>query len=84
MQSPDFDWSIEKCYCQINVVGRYVFINKMIFFYLFPRCSFLEEVIFTKAIENFFPVFVWPGIRTRGVGRTLNSYTNPRLRLGFA
>ena len=33
-----FDWSVEKCHCQINVVGRYVLISKMNF-YLFPRCS---------------------------------------------
>ena len=33
------DWSVEKCHCQINVVGKYVLISKMNF-YLFPRCSF--------------------------------------------
>ena len=39
---------------------------------------------FIKAIENFFLVFAWPDINTRGVGRILDSYANPRLRLGFA
>ena len=38
-QNVSFDWSVEKCHCQINVVGRYVLISKMNF-YLFPRCSF--------------------------------------------
>ena len=37
-----------------------------------------------KAIENLFPVFAYPDINTRGVGRILDSYANPRLRLGFA
>ena len=37
-----------------------------------------------KAIENFFPVFALPDTNTRGVGRILDSYANPRLRLGFA
>ena len=45
----------------------------------FPRESY-----FIKAIENFFPVFALPEINTRGVGRILDSYANPRLRLGFA
>ena len=31
-----------------------------------------------KAIENFFPVFAYPAINTRGVGRILDSYANPR------
>ena len=26
-----FDWSVEKCHCQINVEGRYVLISEMIF-----------------------------------------------------
>ena len=30
-----------------------------------------------KAIENFFPVFLYPDINTRGVGRFLDSYANP-------
>ena len=50
-----FDLSVEKCHCQINVVGKYVLISKMNF-YLFPRCSFRGSY-FIKAIENFFPVF---------------------------
>ena len=45
---------------------------------------FSRESYFIKAIENFFPVFAWPDINTRGVGRILDSYANPRLRLGFA
>ena len=45
---------------------------------------FSRESYFIKAIENFFPVFAQPDINTRGVGRILDSYANPRLRLGFA
>ena len=45
---------------------------------------FSRETYFTKAIKNFFPVFAYPDINTRGVGRILDSYANPRLRLGFA
>ena len=57
----------------------------------FNQCSkqesfafFPQESYFIKAIENFFPVFAYPDINTRGVGRILDSYANPRLRLGFA
>ena len=32
-----------------------------------------------KAIENVFPVFVYPDINTRGAGRILDIYANPRL-----
>ena len=39
---------------------------------------FSEESYFIKAIENFFPVFAYPDINTRGVGRNLDSYANPR------
>ena len=46
---------------------------------LFPLESY-----FIKAIENFFPVFVYPDRNTRGVGKILDSYANPRLRLGFS
>ena len=28
-QNVSFDRSVEKCHCQINVVGRYVLISKM-------------------------------------------------------
>ena len=45
---------------------------------------FSRESYFIKAIENLFPVFEYPDINTRGVGRILDSYANPRLRLGFA
>ena len=45
---------------------------------------FSRESYFIKAIENFFLVFAYPDINTRGVGRILDSYANPRLRLGFA
>ena len=37
-----------------------------------------EVGISAKAIENFFPVFAYPDINTRGVGRILDSYVNPR------
>ena len=47
-------------------------------------CRINFEKYFIKAIENFFPVFAWPDITTRGVGSILDSYANPRLRLGFA
>ena len=57
----------------------------------FNQCSkqesfafFSRESYFMKAIENYFPVFAYPDINTRGVGRILDSYANPRLRLGFA
>ena len=45
---------------------------------------FSWESYFIKAIENSFPVFASPDINTRGVGRILDSYANPRLSLGFA
>ena len=45
---------------------------------------FSGESYFIKAMENFLPVFVQPDINTRGMGRILDSYANPRLRLGFA
>ena len=38
---------------------------------------FSRESYFTKAIENFFPVFTYPDINTGGVGRILDSYANP-------
>ena len=44
---------------------------------------FSQESYFLKVIENFFPVFASPDINTRGVGRILYCYANPRLRLGF-
>ena len=34
-----------------------------------------------KAIENFFCVFAYPDINTRGAGRILDSYANPRRSL---
>ena len=33
---------------------------------------FSRESYFQKAIENFFPVFAWPNINTRGAGRNLD------------
>ena len=45
---------------------------------------FSRESYFIKAIENGFPVFAYPEINTREVGRILDSYANPRLRLGLA
>ena len=47
-------------------------------------CFFSRESYFIKAIENFFPVFAYPDINTRGVGRILDSYANPRRSRGFA
>ena len=51
----------------------------------FNQCSYQErfaffsrESYFIKAIENFFPVFAYPDINTRGVGRILDSHENPR------
>ena len=40
-------------------------------------CVFSRESYFIKAIENFFPVFAYPDINTRVVGRILDSYANP-------
>ena len=35
-ENVSFDWSVEKCHCQIDVVGRYVLISKMNIFLSFP------------------------------------------------
>ena len=43
-------------------------------------CFFSLERYFIKAIENFFPLFAYPDKNTRGVGKILDSYANPRLR----
>ena len=48
-----------------------------------PQSAFYTDR-FIKAIENFFPAFAQPDINTRVVGRILDSYANPRLRLGLA
>ena len=37
-------------------------------------CIFFQESLFTKAIENFPPVFLYPDINTLGVGKILDSY----------
>ena len=57
----------------------------------FNQCSkqesfafFSWESYFIKAVGNFFPVFAYPDINTRGAGRILDSYANSRLRIGFA
>ena len=57
----------------------------------FNQCSkqesfafFSLESYFIKAIETFFPAFAYPDINTRGAGRILDRYANPRLRLGLA
>ena len=42
----------------------------------FNQCH--TKSYFIKAIENFFPVFAYPDINTRGVGRIRDSYANPR------
>ena len=36
-------------------------------------CIFFQESLFTKAIENFPPVFLYPDINTLGVGKILDS-----------
>ena len=82
MIDQSFDWSVKKSHCQINVVRRYVLTSKMNFSF-FPVVVFRGSY-FIKAKENFFPVFAEPDINTRGAGRILDSYANPRLRLGFA
>ena len=41
-------------------------------------CVSSRESRFIKGIEIFFPVFAWPDINTRGVGRIFDSYVNPR------
>ena len=46
---------------------------------------FSGKLFYKSNVENFFPVFAYPDINPRGVGRILDSYGNPRrLRLGFA
>ena len=60
-RSPDFqklsfDWSVEKCNCQINAVGRYILISKMNFF-IFSHIVLFRGSYFLKAIEKVFPVF---------------------------
>ena len=40
--------------------------------------------LFYKSNRKRFSAFAYPDINTRGVGRILDSYANPRLRLGFA
>ena len=42
----------------------------------FNQCH--TKSYFIKAIENFFPVFAYPDINTRGIGRIRDSYANPR------
>ena len=42
-----------------------------------------QEVNKQNFPKNFFPVFAQPDINTRKVERILDSYANPRLRLGF-
>ena len=37
-------------------------------------CIFFQESLFTKAIENFPLVFLYPDINTLGVGKILDSY----------
>ena len=51
-QNISFDWSVEKWYCQINVVGSNVLISKMNF-YRFPRCSF-QRKLFHKSNRKLF------------------------------
>ena len=67
------------------------FVYKTAKIFFFNQCSeqesfafFSLEIYFIKAIENFFPLFAYPDISTRGVGKILDSYANPRFRLGFA
>ena len=46
---------------------------------------FSGKLFYKSNVENLFPVFAYPDINPRGVGRILDSYGNPpRLRLGFA
>ena len=46
--------------------------------FFFPDHALLSrESYFIKAIENFFPVFAYPDINTRGAGRILDIYANP-------
>ena len=44
-------------------------------------CFSSQESYFIKAIENFFSVFAYPDINTRGAERILDSYANPRRSL---
>ena len=47
------------------------------FFEIFSHLVVFRGSYFIKAIENFFLVFAYPGINTRGVGRIQDSYANP-------
>ena len=58
----------------------------------FNQCSklnkrvlpFFPGKLFYKSNRKLFLVFAYPDVNTRGVGRILNNYVNPQLRLGFA
>ena len=69
-------------YKTLRLVRISLLIDALIKGVLLFFCS--GESYFIKAKENFFPVFAYPDINTQEVGRILNSYANPRLRLGFA
>ena len=53
----NFDWSFEKCHCQINVVGRYVLISKMNFF-LFLPVLYIRGCITVSNFPNRFRVYI--------------------------
>ena len=47
-------------------------------------CFFSLESFFVKAIENFFPVFAYPDINTRGVGKVSTVMQTLHFVSGFA
>ena len=47
-------------------------------------CGIIFDIYFIKAREDFFQSFHSLIYTLGGVGRILDSYANPRLRLGFA
>ena len=54
--------------------SRLVRISLLINAFIKRVLFFSGESYFIKAIENFFPVFAYPHINTRGVGRIRESY----------
>ena len=47
-------------------------------------CALFSGKLIYKSNRKLFPVFAWPDINTRGVGRIHDSYASPQLHLGFA
>ena len=75
-----FDWLVGN----MSMCIKKICFNQEFSFICFFHLSNYFEKYFIKAIEDFFPCF-YGLIETLGeVGRILDSYVNPGLRLGFA